>query len=605
MITIDFESHPIQGNTSAAPPLPVGVAIKQGNKPGKYYGWGHPTGNNSTYTQARAALAAVWCKPLLFHNAKFDVSLAIQHMGLPMPNWNHINDTVYMLFLSDPYSANLSLKPNAERMLGLPPVERDELAAWVLGNTPCTNPREVGAWIWAAPGSLVGKYCVGDVERTKGLYDLLLPRLKTLNVLEAYAREQRLMPITYYSEVKGVRVDVERLQADVHKYEKALLKCEQMLLKKLKRDSLDFGKAAQVADALEAAGLIGQWQYTPTGKRSTSKDNLEKAVKDEYVLGALRYRGALASCLQTFARPWAQLCQLDGRIHTSWNQVRTHDGDGGDSRGARTGRLSASKPSLMNVTNELNIDVPKGLPAPPLMRQYLLPEEGHVWVKRDFSSQEVRWLAHFEDGGLLQAYQEDPHLDPHTMGQELVGKIVGVQYPRKDIKITAFSIVYGAGVNSLSQQLGRPAHEASLIKDAYLRALPGIKTLQKSVSQRGRDGLTVRTWGGREYRSEPSKLVHGRLMDFHYKLLNYLIQGSAADQTKQCLCDWYYDMKQKDDVFLATVHDEINISAPADTWKESMGALRKSMDQPISDCPMRSEGFMGLNWFDTEKQHGT
>ena len=147
----------------------------------------------------------------------------------------------------------------------------------------------------------------------------------------------------------------------------------------------------------------------------------------------------------------------------------------------------------MNVTNELKIVVPRGLPAPPLMRQYLLPEKGHWWLKRDFSSQEIRILAHFEDGTLMEAYRVDAGLDPHQMARELIYHITNVMFERKDVKITAFSIVYGSGVTSLSQQLGRSYSEAQMVKDGYLKAFPGVRKLQKLVSGRGKNGGRIRS----------------------------------------------------------------------------------------------------------------
>ena len=79
--------------------------------------------------------------------------------------------------------------------------------------------------------------------------------------------------------------------------------------------------------------------------------------------------------------------------------------------------------------------------------------------------------------------------------------------------------------------------------------------------------------------------------------MNYLIQGSSADQTKQCIIDWDNN-KPQDNVFMATVHDEINISAPIETWEHDMSVLRKYMNQDLFDAPMQSEGFYGPNWYD-------
>jgi DNA polymerase I-like protein with 3'-5' exonuclease and polymerase domains len=90
------------------------------------------------------------------------------------------------------------------------------------------------------------------------------------------------------------------------------------------------------------------------------------------------------------------------------------------------------------------------------------------------------------------------------------------------------------------------------------------------------------------------------MRSFEYKLLNYLIQGGAADQTKQAIIEWDA-MRRTDTVFMATVHDEINISAPLVGWKLDMEDLQRVMDAGRFDCPFQSEGFIGNNWFDLEK----
>ena len=88
---------------------------------------------------------------------------------------------------------------------------------------------------------------------------------------------------------------------------------------------------------------------------------------------------------------------------------------------------------------------------------------------------------------------------------------------------------------------------------------------------------------------------HGEMQTFEYKLLNYLIQGSAADQTKQAMIDWEAGNAGGANL-LAAVHDEINISAPKESWQYHMEVLRECMNRDRFDVPMLSEGFMGENW---------
>lgn len=89
-------------------------------------------------------------------------------------------------------------------------------------------------------------------------------------------------------------------------------------------------------------------------------------------------------------------------------------------------------------------------------------------------------------------------------------------------------------------------------------------------------------------------------MTYEYKLLNYLIQGSAADQTKQAIIDWN-KTRNWDSTFLATVHDEINICAPPNQRDMHMATLRAAMNMDRFDVPMLSEGYYGPDWHNLTK----
>lgn len=620
-ITIDFETQAIVGNPILNPPKPVGVAVwVPGHEP-SYLAWGHPTGNNCEKKDAAEYLEKIIkisTSPLLFHNAGFDLSVLDAHFpnqaytfaqrpDYPQWGWQRIHDTMYLLFLADPYSPTLSLKPSASRYLGMPPDEQDAVAAWILANVPEATRKTVGAFISRAPGELVGSYAIGDVVRTRRLFDLLHAKIVTEGMENAYDRERKLFPITLYGTRRGVRVDRHTLEHHTSVYEKCLERCEISLSTRLGMDRSSLDSDQHLADALEKSGAVTEWTLTKTGKRSMSKDNMKIVLPEIKVM--MDYRGSLSTCLQTFMRPWLEFSKHDGRLHPNWNQVKQYreGGNWADKKGTQTGRLSSDSPNFQNVPTEFTdekgdpLPVPEGLHPLPQLRQYCLPETGHVWIKRDFASQEIRILAHFEDGSLCEAYRLNPELDPHQMAMEIAQSLTGILYARKDIKITSFSIIYGSGVNRLSIQLHRPYDEAYAIKEAYLIAMPGVRNLMRDVQRRGRSGQPVKTWGGRIYYAEPSKEVAGRVWDFSYKLLNYLIQGSAADQTKESIIDWNNNHRQASGViFLATVHDEINLSAPEDSWREDMKELKTAMNADRFDVPMLSVGFVGKNWADLE-----
>lgn len=598
-ITIDFETDGIVGNPTVRPPKPVSVAIKRPGYKAKFLAWGHPSGNNCTYEDARARLMKVCVEdhktPLLFQNAKFDLSVMRDHFGITVDP-ERVHDSMFLIALHDPYADTFSLKPSAERILDWPPDEQDAVRDWVLSHVAEATEKTWGAFISSAPAEIVGPYAIGDVNRTFALWKHLYPTAPRA----AYDRERRLLPIVMESELRGVKVDHEKLHVDMTLYEASLLECEKKIRELLKDDNVDVGKPEQLANALESAGMIGEWVKTPTGKRSTSRENLHKAIAHPNMLALLCYRGALSHCLSSFGRPWLELASTyNGRMHPDWNQVR--QARGGDTKGTRTGRLSGVKPSFMNMPNEYEIEIPRGLPELPIMRQYLLPDDGYVWLKRDYSQQELRILAHFSDGRLLQRYQEDPTIDAHDETRSLIKEYTGLELPRKHVKIVGFSIIYGSGTYALSQDLGVPPSEGKMIKDAYFTALPEVPDLMKECMKVGRSGGHLTTWGGREYVVEPPAVNKktGRHMTFEYKLLNYLIQGSAADCTKEALVRWNAD--KGNGQFLVTVHDENDIQAPKETWKQDMKKLKTAMEGIEFDVKMLSDGFVGPSWFNLEK----
>lgn len=616
MFTFDFETEGIVGNPIYNPPKPVGVSLKFDGDGSRYLAWGHPTNNNCSWEDGKRQLISCLKKDgdWLAHNAPFEDAILRKYFGIKKGNYLRFHDTQYLLFLTNPYAFSLSLKPSAERVLGLPPDEQTELRDWILRNVPGAKVKDWGAYIAYAPGDLVGKYAgdsertgvPGDTDRTWLLYDKLMPEVEAAGMREAYERELRLMPILTESTRRGIRIDTEALENDIIVYTQAKNLAEDYIHRALGQFNID--SDAELAGALERSDQVTEWVLTPKGKRSTARKNLAGRVRDPGLLHALAYRGVLSTCLGTFAEPWlAQAREEGGRVHPQWNQVRGDRGTDGDISGTRTGRMSCKQPNLQNPPNDFEgLVIPefakeylRGVERAPWMahlhdvmhmRQYLLPEEGHTWLKRDFSAQEMRILAHFAEGKLSAAFHDDPSTDPHDAVRRIIADNAGIDLPRKFVKITGFGIMYGRGIPNLSAALGVDIAEGKATRDAYFAALPEVRWLSNETRNIGKSGRAIVTWGGRLYYREPNPE-----RDLSYKLLNYLIQGSAADQTKQSAIDWY-EQKGPDDHLLCLVHDEDNISAPAGEEKRAMHILQQAMDAPRFDVPFQSEGFFGPNW---------
>lgn len=231
----------------------------------------------------------------------------------------------------------------------------------------------------------------------------------------------------------------------------------------------------------------------------------------------------------------------------------------------------------------------------PNLRNFIVADEGYVLVGRDFNSQEVRVAAHFAEGAILEAYKQNPRLDSHTFVQNIIREKLGVELERHVVKTISFLKLYGGGPKAAAAQLDISEFEASQFFAAYDKALPEFKELAKDVERHVKSNGWLRTWGGRLYGVEQSKIVNGRRREFYYKLLNVLVQGSSADMTKHAMIRYHYHKdRHPDSRIMLTIHDEIVLHCPEHVAEEEMERLRWAMDEIHGwDVPLLSDGAIG------------
>lgn len=629
IVTIDFETERIQPRPQY-PPEPVGVAVSAYGMEPRYLAWGHPEGNNCNRGEALELLYQVHADAqaeVLYHNAAFDLAVSVERLGLPMLPWHRVHDTMFLLFLLDPHAKSMGLKPASEAILGWPAEEQDAVHDWIYEHRKEILARygapddkitraksgnnSPAAWIAYAPGELVGRYAVGDVRRTAALFERLHPQIVAAGMEAAYDRERRLLPILMENERIGLRIDMEALERDVPAYYAALEQVEAQMREYLGASGLNFDADRDVAAVFQERGAVREdaWKTTEkSGDYSVSKENLPpEAFVDPLLASAFGYRNRLVTCLKMFMQPWLrQAAGNGGYINPRWNQVR------GSRGGTRSGRPSMTEPNLLNVSKSWDTrsdgyvhPAALGLPPLPEVRRYVLPDEGHTFLHRDFKGQEVRIFAHYESGELAEAYKRDPQLDPHDWVKGAIFEAVGRELERTRVKNVTFARLYGGGEGAVYTQARCASRaEAKELLAFHDQAIPGRKILSEEILRTVRRGEPIRTWGGRLYYVEPPSFnkAMGRVQSYEYKLINYLVQGSAADATKEALCRWYYEGGPTLGArFLLTVYDEINISAPRGVQNICMNFLRKVMDGIELDVPLLSDGKRGASWGTLEK----
>lgn len=591
--TVDFETEAIGPRPAAYPPRPVGVSVRMPGQRGHYFAFGHPEGNNCSLAEARAAVRRAYAAGApVFHNSAFDLDVAEVWLGLRPPP--RFEDTMYLAFLDDPRAQTLSLKPLAELHLGRAPRERDTLRDWILAHVPGATAKDWGAHIARAPGGVVGAYADADTEMTAKLAAKLGRRVGARGMLAAYDRELALTRVTLEMERGGIRVDRRRLARDGRIFARVQAEVEAAVFARL-GTTFDLSSSAQLYAALTAAGKLGAVVKTAKGNPSTSAAALAASCTDPALLDLLRVRGVLEKYSNTFFTPWLARADADGYLHPSFHQVRARSEEG-KGNGTRSGRYSSSDPNFQQVpagveeskNNKVLRLVAETLARAGLrftgMRTYIVPDPDTVLVSLDYSQQELRILAHYEGGALAEAYRTNPDLDVHDFVRQRIREATGMDFPRKFVKTVAFGLLYGMGIDKLAAQLETERDTAAQVKSAFLKSLPGVRKVIDQLRELARAEKPLVTWGGRQYFCEPPAEVNGQMRTFEYKMLNYLIQGSAADCTKQGMLNVAEGCRHTR--IAVQVHDELVCCVAREHAAEEIPRIRAALQAVDFGVPM-------------------
>lgn len=606
---IDAETHKIE-QRPAYPPRAVGYAVKYGGTC-KYLAFGHPKGtNNCNRAQAiRYVKNVVKNFTPVFHNADFDLEVMAKD-GIKVRGEYH--DTLKLAFLNEPRSIDLGLKPQAEEWLGDPPEERDTLRQWIIDHIKGAKKRKTkwGEYIADAPGKLVGVYARGDVRKTYNLFKFFKGEVIDGGMEDAYRREMALIPIKLNMEQQGIKVRLRKLKREIGAYIRVRDNMERAIQRRL-GVKFNVSSSPQLAEALIKNDLLRTIVRTPTGRVSTRRAMLEANCTDQKLIEMLAIYGTCQTYIGTFLQNWIDIGEInDNYIQPTFNTTRSSDEYGGGStRGTRTGRFSSSNPNFQNVPTNTEesphwktlrvltkLLAKQGIQFVGL-RDYFEPDEGCVFLRRDYNQQELRILAHFEEGPLLSMYHENPTMDAHDAVKYLIRRDTGLNFPRKHTKQTIFGIIYGMGIPKMAVRLELDPQAARVLKRAVLRAVPGIPKVMKYLRELAKNGEPFYTWGGREYYCEEPNIIDTddggkRKITYEYKMLNTLIQGSAADCTKEGLINVFENMNFGRVVL--QVHDELVACVPREHAKAEMKRMCEAMEDVKFRLPMLSDGEVGI-----------
>ena len=557
----------------------VGVSFcLQGDRP-YYLPIRHLGGDNLPMAQTLLYLrtqAKHYTGSIVGANFQYDLDFLTEE-GIIFPKVKHVRD----IQIADPLIYELhnsySLHSIAKRW-GYEGKSEDKLreAAKEFGLDPKKE-------MWKLPARYVGEYAEDDARLAVEIIQKQEKEIERQDLGSVYELESQLLPVLLKMRRRGVKIDqdklekIERWSAD---QEKAM--CAQLQhMTGVKMGLGDVNKKKITTTMLQKIGVY--LRQTPSGQPKLDAAVL-KAI-DHPVAEAIIRTKKLNKLRTTFVKS-IRTHMVGGRIHCTFNQLRTHR-EQGDEAGAKYGRTSSTNPNLQQQPSR--DDFAK------MWRSIYVPDT-ELWASADFSQQEPRILTHFAElvglkGAVkaADAYRNDPSTDNHSMMCRMIYPELEsyddssdiFQARRKIAKDIFLGLCYGMGGGKLAVTLGLPTEqrqrpdgtpvqvagpEAQALLDRFDSAVPFVRRLAWRAEERARRRGYIVTLLGRRCRFpvKPDKTF-----DWTHKALNRLIQGSAADQTKKAMIE----VDRAGLPIQLQVHDEICASVESREQAESVARI--------------------------------
>jgi DNA polymerase I-like protein with 3'-5' exonuclease and polymerase domains len=574
----------------------VGIAVAVEGWSG-YYSFGHKEGNFFDESVVMGWIKEICALPnvKLFHNAMYDVCW-LRAYGVQING--HIVDTMVMASLVDENRLWYSLNSLSIDYLGQ---IKDETALRAAADKAGIDAKSE---MWRLPAMYVGSYAEKDAELTLELFKKLSIEIKNQDLTKVFDLETQLFPCLIDMKFKGVRVDVEA----AHKLKKQLASQEESLLLEVKKET---GIEPQIWAARSIAKVFDKlnlpYERTVKTKAPSFTKNFLQEHKNPIVQRIAKAR-EINKAHTTFIDTIIKY-QYKGRIHADINPIR---GDGG---GTVTGRFSYSNPNLQQIPA-------RNKQLGPMIRSLFIPENNHKWGCFDYSQQEPRLVVHYaatkfkgdeEVTEIVERFQNNT-VDFH----QTVADMANIS--RTQAKTINLGLFYGMGKAKLQAELGLSTKdEATKLFNKYHDSVPFVKDLMDAISRDGSAFGYIKTFGGRKCRFDKWEIAEWNNGNFKppmskadaeaayfekypkatkpnirraftYKALNKLIQGSAADMTKQSMLDLY----REGIVPHIQIHDELDISVESDNQaKKIIEIMENAVKLKI---PNKVDYESGDNW---------
>lgn len=496
------------------------------------HGWAFPA---QGWGGAAAELISRYQGPLGMHNSPYDWRVLKIHSGME-PQWARTHDSL----LGGHLMHSLRLAGLKERSA----VEIDPRA--MAGQDVLNEGMRAQHWTWdTVPDTWEPYFCYAalDPVLTAHLLNKWMPELTT-TYRELYDTERATARICANMMDAGLMIDVPFVQEKIS----ALLAYREKAMAWLRSSYgiTSVNSNEQVGRALNLAGIPTQ-MWTAGGKPAIDKDSLKfyATVYPEQA-GLVR---AIATCRKTgdlvgkYLQKFLDLRGADDIMHYSIWSCR-----------ARTSRMSITDPPMQTFDRD-----------EPAVRGAFIPRPGHVFITIDADQIEGRMTAHASGDERMIA----DFLHADQTGQKffiiMASRIYSEDIAKSDPRYTwtknaTYAQIYGSGLDRAAVTAGVPLEQMRPAYMGFQQLYPNVQRYMNQLINQGKGQRHphVFTFGGRKLYCHKGH---------EYALLNYQIQGSAAEELKRGTIA--LDAAGLGPYIRLLVHDEIMLECPR-PWARDM-----------------------------------
>lgn len=428
---------------------------------------------------------------------------------------------------------------------------------------------------------------IEKIDSLVNLYKLLKEKIEEFNMEELlYQVELPLTRAIAYMELEGFKVDKDKLNELGEKFKIEIDRTQDEIYN-LSGENFNISSPKQLGKILFEKLDLPVIKKTKTGY-STNAEVLEELTDKHPIIEKITYYRQLTKLYSTYIEGLKAVIDVDGKIHSSFNQTVT-----------TTGRLSSTEPNLQNIPikYELGREI----------RKVFVPnDEESVILSADYSQIELRVLAHIaSDENLIDAFIN--HNDIHTKTAAEVFKVPIEEVTslmRSRAKAVNFGIVYGIGDFSLAKDLKISKREAKEYIEAYFNRYPMVKKYMEDIVKDAEKNNYVTTILNRRRYIPEVNSSNKILKSLGVRLaMNTPIQGSAADIIKKAMVNVHNVLKEQGlkSTLILQVHDELILNVYKDEKVQVENIVKAEMEQVFNlHVPLEVDINIGNTWYEAK-----